>query len=78
MSTTDAFLHSIEADLADPAPLLIYADWLEERDDLFVQVRTCSTKVWLTGMNGGWPLRTGDAARLTLLVQGIAGRTKVC
>jgi uncharacterized protein (TIGR02996 family) len=32
MSTAAAFLHSIEADLADLAPMLIYADWLEEHD----------------------------------------------
>jgi uncharacterized protein (TIGR02996 family) len=31
MDTEAAFLRSIEADLADPAPLLIYADWLEEQ-----------------------------------------------
>src|SRR5690242_16996779 len=31
MNTDAAFLRSIEADLADAAPLLIYADWLEEQ-----------------------------------------------
>jgi uncharacterized protein (TIGR02996 family) len=33
MSTEAAFLHSIEADLADPAQLLIFADWLEEQGE---------------------------------------------
>jgi uncharacterized protein (TIGR02996 family) len=32
MSTDDAFLRSIEADLSDPAPMLIFADYLEEHD----------------------------------------------
>jgi uncharacterized protein (TIGR02996 family) len=31
MSAEAAFLHSIEADLADSTPLLIFADWLEEQ-----------------------------------------------
>jgi uncharacterized protein (TIGR02996 family) len=31
VDTESAFLRSIEADLDDPAPILIYADWLEEQ-----------------------------------------------
>jgi uncharacterized protein (TIGR02996 family) len=31
MSPEAAFLRSIEANLADPTPLLVFADWLEEQ-----------------------------------------------
>jgi uncharacterized protein (TIGR02996 family) len=31
MTTEAALLQSIEANLADPTPLLIFADWLEEQ-----------------------------------------------
>jgi uncharacterized protein (TIGR02996 family) len=66
MGTDAAFLRSIEADLADPAPILIYADWREEQGK--EKPVEQSTKQGSKGRR--WAAKAGPKARICSAVIG--------